>query len=83
MYDIKGFAFDILIFIYCNTIDFDVVFISSVQRASKLNIVPDVDSEGIDTLLSSIHYQVFKERFFLASSILYPISYTISFDANI
>ncbi len=51
MYDIKIFTFDIVIFLYCNTIlysisnkIFDIAYISSVQRPLKFNIVPDIES---------------------------------------
>ncbi len=49
--------------------NFDIVSISSVQRASKLNIVPDI--EGFYSI--SMQYRVYKERLFGASSISYPI----------
>jgi hypothetical protein len=81
MYDIKVFTFDILISRYCNTISyqisnqiFDMEYISSLQRRSILKIVPEI--EGFYSI--SKQYRVFKEGLFGASSISYPISYTIS-----
>ncbi len=54
-----------------------IEYISSVQRASKLNIVPGPDIEGFYS--KSKQYRVYKERLFGASSISYPISYPIYF----
>ncbi len=61
------FTFDIVISRYCNTIwysipskNFDIEYLLSVQRASKLNIVPDID--GFPTI--SKQYRVYKEHLF-------------------
>ncbi len=84
MYDIKVLTYDIIISQYCNTIsypisnqNFDIVYISSVQRASKLNIVPDIEDFFSTSMQYRVHNLQHKERLFGESSISCPISYTI------
>ncbi len=73
MYDIKAFAFDILISRYCNTISYPISNKTSIlyqyqmykllQRASKLNIVLDID--GVSSI--SMQYRMYKVHCFGAS----------------